>query len=270
MLSPHHLNTDQIKQVKEKAIKLLPELRKELGDKSEGVSDKNLLKFLHWKPDVKRATERFKSHVQWRKKNRFVFDDDPPLLASKDATLKRLLEGEVIVAPDGCLDKENNTVLFGRFRNNDMSDGRSPQDVVRMMIYVIDKVLENENAQINGVTVFHDMKDLSRKNLHPAIPKMILGAVIGNFPIRIQGVYILNAPGFFQALFKPLSLLMPSKLRQRIHFVKSLSDIPINKENLLPEHNGMLAFDVKEWVESRLQRETSDMISSLSSIPVPS
>ena len=269
MSSSHHLNSEESKQVKENATKLLPELRKTLGDLAEDVSDENLLKFLHWKPDVTRASERFKSHVQWRKANPFFMDDNPPLV-SKDPTLKRLLENEIIVSPKGYVDNEGNSVLFGRLRNNDMTDGRTPEEVVRMVLYMIDKVLENENAQINGVTIFHDMKGLARKNIHPTIPKLIIGAIIGNFPIRIQGMYVLNAPFFFFAIFKIVSLLMPVKLRQRIHFLKDLSEIPISKDNLLPEHGGTKEFDVKQWVQEQIEREKNDSISSLASIPISS
>lgn len=39
---------------------LLDDLRTELGEVGEGASDKQLLPFLYWKPDVKRAAKRYR------------------------------------------------------------------------------------------------------------------------------------------------------------------------------------------------------------------
>lgn len=254
--------------MKETAQKLLPGLREVLGPKAKDVSDKSLLKFLHWKPDIKRASERFNSHMTWRKKNPFFFDDDPPLSPSKDPVLKRVLESEVIVAPEGFVDQAGNTVLVGRLRNNDMGDGRTPKDVCRMAIYIMDRILEDENTQINGVTVFHDLEGMSPKNMDPGIPKMLFSAIIGNLPLRIKGIYILNAPFFFSTFFKVLSLGFPSKLRQRIHFVKDKKDIPIDQENFLVEHGGKREHDSKAWVQSQINRESKGVMDSLGKIPI--
>jgi len=115
---------------------LLLSLRDELGEEAEGVEDCNLLKFLRWKADVGRAAGRYRCLLKWRKENPFALDKTP-LQASQDHTLKRVLETQFLVAPDGMVDKKGHTVLVGRFRNNDMSDGRTPKDVVRMCIYTL-------------------------------------------------------------------------------------------------------------------------------------
>jgi len=216
---------------------LLPALQKEIGNDTNQIKDYNLLKFLHWKPNVSRAAGRYLGLQKWKRENAFVFEN---LHASQDASLKRVLESEVVVAPDGMVDKQGRTVLIGRFRNNDMSDGRTPQDVVRMLIYTIDRVLENENAQKNGVVIFHDMEGMSTNNVDVRIPKLLLGALIGHFPIRIHGIYAYNAPVFVRGMFSVVSLIMPTKLRQRTHFVTSLEEVYeiIDQEEMLEEHGG--------------------------------
>ena len=111
---------------------LLPALRAELGPTASSVSDANLLKFLRWKPSVARASERFRAHAKWRSENRFAFDDpDRPLMASKDTELRRVLESDVVIAPEDMVSKKGSAVLCGRLRNNDMTDGRTVDDVVR-------------------------------------------------------------------------------------------------------------------------------------------
>lgn len=243
---------------KQEALELLPELKEKLGSKADGVSDQNLLKFLHWKTDVNRASERFLVHLKWRKENAWAFDSNPPMLAHKDEKLKHILESDVIVAPTGMKDKNGNTVLVGRLRNNDMSDGRTAEDVVRMVLCVMDRAMEDEDTQMNGVAIFHDLNGLSVKNLSPTIPRILLNALIGHFPIRIQGAYLLNAPIFFRGMFSAISLMMPSKLRKRFHFFSSIDEIPIEAEEHLREHGGSRIYDSKEWMEAQIQRELDD------------
>lgn len=266
--APHHLNEEETQAVKNKALELLPQFRETLGDIAKDVSDENLLKFLHWKPNLTRATERFQAHINWRSKNTTFFDSDPLLLASQDPLLQKHLCEEIIVAPPGMSDKYGNAVVVGRLRNNNMRDGRTPKDVARMLVYTLDRVLERENAQINGVTVFHDLRGLGPSNVHPSIPKILFGAIIGNMPIRVQAIYIWNAPMFFWGFFKIVSIFMPQKIKQRIHLVKDLSEVPIEPDEFLVEHGGKREYNSKEWVEAQIQREKNGSISTFGSIPI--
>lgn len=250
---------------KKRALELLPAFKKELSTEAHGVSDSNLLKFLHWKPNVNRAAERFRAHAKWRKENTFAFDD-VPLSPGKDPELRRIIESDVIVAPDGMVDKEGNTVVVGRLRNNDMTDGRTAQGVCRMALYTIDRVLERDSTQLHGVTVFHDLNGLSRSNLDPAIPKLILRGIIGHFPIRIKAIYLLQAPMFFRGFFKIISrLLMPAKLRGRIQFVDEIEDIykVIDRDQLLEEHGGNRKHESAVWVQQQIEREVDGSMVSL-------
>ena len=133
----------------QKAIELLPSFRLELGELAQGVPDSNLLKFLQWKPNMKRASERFIAHIKWRKENPWAFEN---LYATRDDELKRLLASNVIVIPPGLVDKQGGTVVVARLRNNDMRMNK-PRDVCRMILYMIDRQLERIETQLHGVTV---------------------------------------------------------------------------------------------------------------------
>jgi hypothetical protein len=247
------------------AQELLTALKEQFPD----ISDNNLIKFLRWKQDVGRATERINVHRKWRQDNPFAFDATA-LKAAEDPMLQTLLEAEIIVAPDGMTDKQGHTVLVGRLRNNLMAEhGSEPTDIVRMAFYTIDRVLEtNLAAQQNGVVIFHDLTGLGRKNLHPMIPKLSLSGLIGNFPIKIKGIYIYNAPWFFYAAFKVVSLMMPSKLRNRVHFLKKLEDAYefIDQDQMLEEHGGQRQHDQIAWVAAHIARERCGEVESLSGL----
>ena len=238
--------------VKQAALELLPELRKEVSNDEhlKSCSDECLLRFLYWKPSVSRAKERLQKLYDYATENSWAFgriNDDP--------TLKRTLENEVMVCPTGMLSTSGHPVLIGKLRNNDMSDGRTSKDVVRMALYTVDRLLEDPIAQTQGVIIFHDLRGLARNNLDPGVPKLLFSALIGHFPLRIAGIYILDAPFFFKMMFQVVSLMMPKKLRDRTNFVSSFDDIPINKEDMLVEHGGKRQWNQQEWVELQMQRE---------------
>ena len=172
-------------ELKENAIKQLPELKSKLGELAEGVSDESLLKFLLWKPSVDRADRRFQDHVKWRKEVPWAFDSTK-LKASQDDNLRRVLESEVLVAPEGIVAKDGSTVLFGRLRNNDMSDGRTVEDVIRMVLYTMDRAMERESTQFHGITIFHDMKDVTRANVHVGIPKILFNLVMFGISLAMR------------------------------------------------------------------------------------
>lgn len=172
----------------------------------------------------------------------------------------------MVIAPESLVAKEGGAVLVGRMRNNDMSDGRTPKDVARMVVYLIDRILEREDAQLNGIIVFHDLKGLSRNNIHPAIPKLLLKGIIGHFPLKIKGIYFMNSPWFFKSFFSVVTaVLFSNKLKERTHFVESPEVIyaVIEKEKLLEEHGGDLQFDADAWVEKQCAREKKGDFESL-------
>ena len=116
------------------------------------VSDANLLKFLNWKLDVTRAVDRFHAFRTWTRENPWAFED---LQATKDPRLRTLLASNILIAPPSLVAKNGAAVLVTRLRNNDMSDGRTPQDVCRSILYQIDRVLERQQAQTHGCILFH-------------------------------------------------------------------------------------------------------------------
>lgn len=87
---------------------MLPLLRKKLGPMADNMSNNNLLKFLFWKSDVNRAANRFQDFIKWRTHNPNIFDITP-LQVSKDSELKRCLESDTFMAPDGAVAKDGST-----------------------------------------------------------------------------------------------------------------------------------------------------------------
>lgn len=249
---------------------LLPNLKTELGAECEGVSDEHLLMFLYWKPSVERAAKRFRDFVEWRNESVGIFDET--LRISKDPELERLLNSEVIIAPPNLHTKVGGPVLIGRFRNNDMTDGRTPDGVCRMMFYTIDRVLMRPETQKHGVTVVHDLRGFDKaKNTHLGVAKRLFKGFLGQFPVQIKAIYICQAPFVFQGFFKIVSFFMPKKMRERITFIDDFTELDqkygvMDPSNLLPEMGGTLEWNVKDWVDECKRLEESGDFKSLTTL----
>jgi hypothetical protein len=254
--------------VNSKALQLLPVLKTELGSDAEGVADENLLKFLRWKPNVERASKRFRAFCKWQTDNPGLFDET--LRLTRDKELLRLLKSEVLVSPPGLTTTEGSPVLIGRLRNNDMKDGRTPDGVCRALFYTIDRILENPESSGGGVTIIHDLRGFNPiKNAHVGIPKIIFTAIFGHFPIRVKAIYLLQAPWGFHPFFKMItSVFLPAKMRSRCHFIDKLGQIEdiVDKDLLLSDVGGKTDFSIEEWVEKQKKREEDGSFTSMTEL----
>lgn len=253
--------------IKEEVLKLLPGLKAELKEEADGVSDEKLLNFLYWKPNIQRAADRFRSYKQWHTDNPWAHSEPTQLQLTQNPTLQKHVSDKIIQVPELMTTKSGSTLLIGQLRNNDMTDGRTPQDVCRMILYMIDRALERQATKEHGIVIFHDLKGLSKSNVHPLVPKLLFQAIIGHFPIRINGIYLLDAPFFFKGFFSVVSLMFPKKLKSRIHYVNSLDDIyehVMDREKLLVEYGGDVESDTEAWVAKQKEREENgDFVSFL-------
>lgn len=251
-----------------KALELLPALKEELKEACEGVDEYYLLMFLRWKQNITRAADRYRSFLKWKDENPGLFDQS--LRVSKDPELVRLLESEVIVTIPGLTTKEGGPLLIGRLRNNDMTDGRTVEGVSRMLFYTVDRTLTQQNAQDYGLTILHDLRGFNReKNARVAVAKAVFHALLGHFPIRVKAIYIWQAPWFFFPFFTIVStMVMPKKIRNRVHFIDDLSEIQdvVDQQSLLVELGGTLEWSAKDWVEDCKQKETEGNFISMTNI----
>eukprot|EP00930_Biecheleria_cincta_P070413 TRINITY_DN58049_c0_g1_i1.p1 TRINITY_DN58049_c0_g1~~TRINITY_DN58049_c0_g1_i1.p1 ORF type:complete len:300 (-),score=43.69 TRINITY_DN58049_c0_g1_i1:13-840(-) len=238
---------------------LLALFRAKLGESAVKVSDHNLAKFLRWKADVARAAERFSKLREWQSTPDGSFLYTPNYLqAIQDPMLRKVLESGIIVCPDGMRDKYGHKLLVGRLRFNDFGDGRTPADIVRMALYTIEHALQDPDTQRGGLAIFQDMRDVGPSNISLSVPRMLLPALFGHYPVKMKAIYILNAPFFFSHMIFPvIKMMMPAKLQERIFFLSSLSELyeHIDQQSLFAEHGGARSHDQMAWVAARVAEE---------------
>lgn len=240
---------------------LMQAFKDELGPQCDGVRDEYLLPFLKWKPDVKRAAERYREFLKWKASNKGFFDES--LRVSKDPELERLILSEVVVSPPNLLTKKGGPLLIGRFRNNDMTDGRTVDGVCRMLFYTLDQLMQRPETQEHGVTVVHDLRGFDKgKNSRLQIAKRLFH-LYGHFPVQIKAIYICHASSVFMGFFKIVStLVMTKKVRSRIRFVNDFNDLDtkfgvMSPNDLFTDMGGTTEWSVKDWVEDQKRKELS-------------
>ena len=265
--------SDFVKEVRDaEALKLLPELKEALGWTEEGrgvVDEEYLLMFLRWKPSVERAAGRYRGFRRWKLENPGLFDRT--LRVSEDPELERLLRREVVVGPPGLLTRRGGALLIGRLRNMDFTDGRTTtRDACRMIFYTLDRTIGRAEAQHRGVTILHDLRgfDVS-KNVRVEVARTVLRSLFGHFPLRINGIYLWKAPALFRPFFRIVSaLVMPKKVRERVHFIDDLSEVEsiIDLDSLPTEIGGKLVWSSNDWIEENKRQELNGTMKTLTDI----
>jgi len=221
-----------------------------------GVSDNNLLKFFDFKNDVQRTVKLIKDHKTWRLENSWI--DNPPLRAHSDILLRKILESGMVVQPQEMVDKCEQPCMLLRPHLNDMSDGRTPHDICRAVLYSIERLLQRPDVRQKGVALLYDLRGIEHNSMHTEVPATILKALSGGkIPIRVKAFYFLNPPWFFRPAFSILWCFLSEKLRRRVHFIDKIEALNtvIETEKLLEEYGGNMKHDHTQWLQQQIHEE---------------
>jgi len=110
-------------------------------------------------------------------------------------------------------------------------------DFVALLFVSIEKLLEDEEMQIHGLTVIHDMAYVDFRfatQMGPRVAKRFLGLMQECLPVRIKSINMINEPRIFDVVFSVVQPFLKEKTKQRLRvlgkdFPKLLDVIdPIN------------------------------------------
>ncbi|XP_077989779.1 alpha-tocopherol transfer protein-like [Glandiceps talaboti] len=119
-------------------------------------------------------------------------------------------------------------------------------DVARLTFLGAEKLLENEELQICGVSTILDFADMAPKHrayLVPGHAKMMMNIIQNVVPIRYKNMHYINTPFLFETGFKLWRMFMKEKMKQRTHIHgKNISQLYrcIPLEGLPQEYGGPL------------------------------
>ncbi|XP_070568208.1 alpha-tocopherol transfer protein-like [Ptychodera flava] len=183
-----------------------------------------LLRFLRARKfDVDRAFKNLVRYYEVRKEYPAVFDD---LTVS---SVRHVLDMKMnITLPPECRDRDGNRVgilRFGSWEPRVCSYG----DTVKLSVISSEKLLEDEEIQINGITAILDFGNLGMRHsayILPSNAKMMMSILQSVLPTRYNTMHYVNLPPVFEQGMVIYRQFMSEKMKQRtkLHTGKAWKD----------------------------------------------
>ena len=206
----------QIAELKQSIRGWVPKVGEKKVEFTRVKDDKFLLAFLRARKfDVDKALQLFVNYHHFRQKYAGV-------LSTLDApSVEHILRSGVLSVPDT------------RFYNGSKAICVYPQkwdyetvpflDNFRATILILDKLIEDEETQIHGISVVYNFEGtsfysmLKVAQLEHLQRAMLIELLQEAFPARIKGVHLINQPWYISIVLGVIKPFMKQKLRDRIH-----------------------------------------------------
>lgn len=137
-------------------------------------------------------------------------------------------------------------------------------DIAACMILTVEKLLEQEETQINGIVVINDMAYLTldmAKQMGPSLAKKLTTTIQECLPLRIKSSNLTNQPKFFDLAYAIVYPLLKDKMKKRLQlhgqdFSKLFEQIDRSQLPLMFAGTGP-EMDVQDWKEEILSTGTA-------------
>ncbi len=176
--------------------------------------------------DMKTASDRVQNYLNWRYK--YLGTYEKIILANEPDILELYGRNMFTVIED--VDAEGRCAIYLRLKFMDPTK-ISPLAVLKTFHYsVMSRILKDHPVcQKKGIYLIGDMGDAGFSNMDQRVPKAIMGAISKNFPVRLQGIYMVRPIWLMNLLFPIIRLFLPEKLQKRIKIIG-------NDPKLLKDH----------------------------------
>ncbi|XP_021376060.1 clavesin-2-like isoform X1 [Mizuhopecten yessoensis] len=118
--------------------------------------------------------------------------------------------------------------------------------IYRAILLTLEKLIDNDEAQINGFVVIVDWSQFTFKQstwLSPKVLKLMIEGLQDCFPARFGAIHFVNQPWYIEAMFKMLKPFLKEKSKDKIHMHGinlGTLHVHIHKEVLPAELGGTL------------------------------
>ncbi|XP_070563619.1 alpha-tocopherol transfer protein-like [Ptychodera flava] len=211
--------------------------------------DAFLVRYLRNKKfDVQRAYDMLLHYYDVRRKYKELFVNYQPSL------YKHIYETDMMtICPER--DKEGRTVILFRIGKWD-PDRYSSDSVLTAFLMTYDKLLEDEELQVNGIVFVQDLEGMSLKmmtKMKPSDSKRSMDLFVNAIPLRFKAAHYVRQPEIFATVFAMSKPLMPEKMMKRLHFhgkeYGTLHD-HVPSAILTSDFGGQLVnYDSQDWFE---------------------
>ncbi|XP_028405065.1 LOW QUALITY PROTEIN: clavesin-1-like [Dendronephthya gigantea] len=178
------------------------------------TDEKYLLRFLRARKfDEERAFQLLCSHIEFKRKNRDLFEDltltklrpvlqegFPGVLENRDSNGSRVL------------------VLFPGRWERELFDFK---DIVKALIFTMEELITEEETQVNGIVAIVDFTGWSLSKHGRYITVRELRSVVKIFqecfPARVKAIHLINQPWYINLAIKSILPFLKAKIGDRLH-----------------------------------------------------
>lgn len=242
----------ELREIPEKRMESIRQLRKAIesyrrlpGEEElvfRRTDNRFLLRFLRSRKfDVERALHVYVNYHKYRHKHREWLKDG---VSPDDPALRHIMESGVFaVLPTPLKDGSRGVCLYPSRWDVATMD---PLQCCRVFFHVIDKLMEDEEAQVHGVSILDNIENSTLQKLYQFMRSEVwkLGIELQDaFPARFKGLHFINQPWYVSLIMSVVKPLLKQKHRDRFHThgtdVASFYEY-VDPENLFADFGGFL------------------------------
>jgi hypothetical protein len=181
------------------------------------------------------------------------------LTAANPVVAAELREGLIQLLPTRCARAGESILVIdsGKMTKEKLSAGLGSTIMARH--YLLESLLTDASAA-TGLVAIMDGRGLGL-SLLPYVNReeMQLNAFMLErmMPLRLRGIFIVNAPWFFRLFWNLMANFMSKKTRERMVLVSSLDELTdiFGAANLPPQYGGTLKWDIEQELEQAVKLE---------------